>query len=509
MKIRIIVVEDEPAIQQGLVALVRRLDLPVEVVGSFDNGESALRSLSATKPHIIITDIQMPAMSGLELISRIKSSGYQAEYLILSGYADFDYVREALKMSVHNYLLKPPKINELRESLLYLCQKTEQEQYSRTCRMLQDLIFQRAAIDTETINPNQTPALLILCCVGTCGHWNPSGNSLDFSRWNCQKLLEQLQAENVMRENLWVIDGHFPNMKQLVLLCDKTGDRLPTLTGALQRFAESFHLPATIVVSGEITDLRTLPGVSGRCLEFLKQNAQFGRSQVLFEHRTQNELQRSISLQTERALLGKVIQTENVDAVIQQFKLLSEKMAKNNVSLAEYVETARFILAEICRQVTGMANPELEISIQKKLDLIASRAASPDSFTSQVCDTIRELYKEYGRQDLSVTDVVELLWDTIHQDYRSEIDFEQFARHYGYHPGYLMAQFSKAKNIAPKKLIIKLRIEKAMELLRNDDIRMKDIAQMMGYNDVAYFSRAFKEYTGVSPSTFRENGGVL
>ena len=93
------------------------------------------------------------------------------------------------------------------------------------------------------------------------------------------------------------------------------------------------------------------------------------------------------------------------------------------------------------------------------------------------------------------------------EDYCGEIDFAAFAGQHGYHPGYLMGKYSKQKGISPKKQVIQLRMEKAKELLSGTDLQIKAIAQLTGYGDLTYFSRIFKEYTGVSASVYRETHG--
>ena len=103
--VNLIVVEDEPAILSGIAAQIKRMDLPISITGIYLNGAEALKDLSNSKPDLIITDVQMPVMTGLELISRLKEQQYPAEYLVLSGYAEFEYVQKALRLNVSNYLL--------------------------------------------------------------------------------------------------------------------------------------------------------------------------------------------------------------------------------------------------------------------------------------------------------------------------------------------------------------------------------------------------------------------
>ena len=105
--VKLIIVEDEPAILRGIELLIGQIDLPIEIVGTYLKGQDALDEFEKVSPDIVLTDVQMPVITGLELIQEMKTRGYSAEYLILSSYAEFQYVQQAIKLDVRNYLLKP------------------------------------------------------------------------------------------------------------------------------------------------------------------------------------------------------------------------------------------------------------------------------------------------------------------------------------------------------------------------------------------------------------------
>lgn len=139
--VNLIVVEDEPAILSGIAAQIKRMDLPISITGIYLNGAEALKDLSNSKPDLIITDVQMPVMTGLELISRLKEQQYPAEYLVLSGYAEFEYVQKALRLNVSNYLLKPLRFRELQESLSEVCSRILSRRHEQELLSLQNLFF--------------------------------------------------------------------------------------------------------------------------------------------------------------------------------------------------------------------------------------------------------------------------------------------------------------------------------------------------------------------------------
>ena len=106
-KYRIMIVEDEPDIAEGLKYLIERMGYSYFVTGIFYNGQDGVNQVVQQKPDIIITDIRMPGMDGLEMIQKIQNVMQNCNFIVLSGYADFAYAREALRLGVQDYLTKP------------------------------------------------------------------------------------------------------------------------------------------------------------------------------------------------------------------------------------------------------------------------------------------------------------------------------------------------------------------------------------------------------------------
>lgn len=119
--IGVLLVDDEQFARQGLRNLIDWRACGYEVIGEADNGEEALRLIQELRPELVITDIRMPVLDGLELIRRVSSSGAAApKFIIVSGYDDFKYAQQAMRYGVCDFLLKPVDQDELQEILLKL-----------------------------------------------------------------------------------------------------------------------------------------------------------------------------------------------------------------------------------------------------------------------------------------------------------------------------------------------------------------------------------------------------
>lgn len=114
---KLLIADDEPKIRRGLRAQIEHMGLDLEVVAQADDGEHALEMATATRPDILLVDINMPFLTGLDFIERLRETRSDARIIIITGFEAFDYARRALDLGVHAYLLKPVELSELRSAL--------------------------------------------------------------------------------------------------------------------------------------------------------------------------------------------------------------------------------------------------------------------------------------------------------------------------------------------------------------------------------------------------------
>lgn len=117
MSYKVVIIDDEPWTRGVILKLGRWDELDMEVVGEAADGETGLELIQRVLPDVVITDVRMPRLSGLELTQRLREEGWRTPILIVSGYDDYSYVRSALKLGVTDYILKPIKPEELNQQL--------------------------------------------------------------------------------------------------------------------------------------------------------------------------------------------------------------------------------------------------------------------------------------------------------------------------------------------------------------------------------------------------------
>ena len=160
---RLLICDDEPVQRNGLKLMISKSKLPVEITALAANGPEALEKIAQCKPHIVLIDINMPGLSGLEVIEASQKQGLRPVFVILSGYDDFTYAQKACHLGVMDYLLKPIAEQQLLEVLQTAIRKVEEAQ------LTQHVLVQNPTTTPQQIlqeiqqnytNPDLTLALL-------------------------------------------------------------------------------------------------------------------------------------------------------------------------------------------------------------------------------------------------------------------------------------------------------------------------------------------------------------
>lgn len=124
---RVLLVDDENIIVEGLRRVIRWADYNCEVVGTACDGEEGTRLIRQLRPHILFTDIRMPGQDGLAMVAALRSEYPDMQVAILTGYREFAYAQEAIRLGVTRFLLKPSKMEEIKEALSVMVERLDKQ----------------------------------------------------------------------------------------------------------------------------------------------------------------------------------------------------------------------------------------------------------------------------------------------------------------------------------------------------------------------------------------------
>jgi Response regulator containing CheY-like receiver domain and AraC-type DNA-binding domain len=508
--IRLMIVEDEPAIQNGIRELITSLNMPIEIVGCCFNGKTALEALDPLKPDIILTDIRMPVMNGLELIKNTIEIRQNSEFIILSGYSDFEYARTAMKYGVTQYLLKPSNSDEFRAVLEEACRNAEEKKKEGVRRHLAGILFcNDGTAALASVLPETYPYhYLVILCLGAF-----STNSIDYikpdaSYWNADCLERHINRKMADSGECFAIDSKAANEKIVFLsVQDKSVLHIKKFINEMTSYVKASGMPLTAVISELFTAVDHLEEIHHDIRIILNNRILIGKSRVIIQDEVETEPHYIAIDNQQRLNIQHILEKEDFQALAKEFSLLADCWRRDNIPQIICEFSVKYLISEICGRFQVLQKQySLDLTLSKVEHEICS-STSFEGFESGIIGIMNELGRAVwnNKVNLNVNEVVEQLYEYIREHYTEAFSYEEFAKRFGYHSNYISNTFTNSKGISPNKLITNLRIEKAKELLINYSYPLKEISGMIGYNDVFYFSRIFKESVGVSPKHYREN----
>lgn len=524
----LLIVDDEPIIREGLALGVDWLSVGFQVAGCVATGEEALLFLEQGLVDVILTDIRMPVMDGIELIRKSKTSYPSIRYVILSGYESFTYAKSAIALGVIDYIVKP--IND--DELLVLFQNIHD-----------DIIHQRqVALSANKQSPiHQTEILHRLLF--------PSSDQEPIDSSNIASLLQQ---------PIEVLEASYV---QIVILSLKSADAncetdefYRELFALLKLFCEREAVP--VMMAGKVflfffqSQSRKSPDmIVTFCLDLLQNirtsimnndesgvDIHFGIGQA---EKGVNGIQRSaMSAQTQltRSHFYQVspvglpppdasfvsAQLTELLAQYQPSSLIQDYMRSHRVSailspLSMLFERIRLLQPEIdplCLRMIDYARELVTLTARKYAQ---KESADTESLfkrlrQSEHYDQFVQLFLSTIQQwlDLDVGDdadtehhMIVRIKRYIYDNYQNKLNLQNLSDAFYLNASYLSTLFKKKTGQTLSDYLHNVRMEKACQLLTQTRLSIGDIAKQVGYGDYRHFSTVFKKEYGISPFQYR------
>lgn len=505
--LKVLIAEDEPAIRQGIIALIEGLGLQIEITGIAEDGLEALELMKIEKPDIVITDIKMPGMSGIELIGTAKKLYTDIEYIILSGYSEFEYAKQAMRYGVQDYILKPPRRDEVLGVLEKLCVSLEAVKENARKQKLFQYLVNGSKVEMPELGNAGVHFYLALICAGPFANRNENLMQIADTHWSAVEMEKQLGKGLREKEYCWVFDMKQQNEK-LILLAVMQQEISPVqrMILKLTTYENLLCMPIHLILSDEIESTVYLPRIYASLHRSLGKQVLIGKSDVVFLNNESNHENELALDEGEKNKLSALLELGDEKGIEVLFHVFAEKWNKKRIPQVSCEYSVKYLFMEIFQK-----NPVLESRME--IEELFYQIEEVIGSTRLYCDFeegIKKLLHQVflvikeEQSGKSIEDVVEMLEKHIYLHYNRNLALEEFAAQFGYSPTYLSNQFTSMKKISPSRMLTNIRLEKGKELLLNTEYLLKDIAEMLGYHDVSYFSRFFKDNVGVSPRQYRE-----
>lgn len=512
MWIQAMLVDDEPHILRHLQDVMPWNEWGIEVTAVATNGREAWRCFQAYRPQLILCDIRMPVMDGIELIRNIRRTGADSEVILLTGYKDFEYTQKAIRCGVKDYLLKPLDYDELADTV----QKTAEDIRTRCLRSLKAKKYWqhiRKIADEKMLHDvllgyhdalqgvdGEASYRMLVADVDDYSQHAIQWGRRERNVWN-------FSVKNVISDNLQKNGEHCTVLQMregewVILLQAFDGLSLRSLAQSIHEAVRQFlHLQLSIGFwEGSVSCEALLAAYKQiqRQLHFSKERGEKavfgidGRSKQTGDHSLWD------AVETIVAGLKQANSTE-MRWGLEAFHQALDGIAKQ--SLVRVEQILHYVILHLLRELTDMhvLQPEREKEMWNQLEYCVSIKELMQSVEA----LLEESFNRIGREKNS--DVMMMAAkDYIDRHLQRDLGLEEIADYLQISPSYFSVLFKQRYGETFLAYVTRKRMEKARTLILATDWSVRRIGEEVGYPERRYFTKVFQKYFGTNPSSFRQ-----
>ncbi|MEZ3506391.1 MAG: response regulator [Lachnospiraceae bacterium] len=526
---RILLVDDEEEVRKGIIRKMEWERLGFEMAGDAENGEEALEKVEQLQPDVVLTDIRMPYMDGLTLAKRIRQKYPSIRILIFSGYDDFEYAQQAIKLNVTEYILKPVNMEELSEILARVKENLDEEieqrrninllreSYLGSLPILRELFLNdlvRGVADLSVAAPKlREYGIDILDArkwVASVIHVERSEPQASSLPWELIPISVRGLVEDYLRS--YCRYAVFNSMDEITVIAAIDEDN--TQTGLSNLFndicKESRRVLDTVITVGVGHSCNTLQGISRSyqsAADALGYRAIVGKGKTIYindvEPVSRGKLQFGDRDEEELTAAIKFGSKEKIESVIRALSACMEDAKVHARQYQVYMISIVNCLIKLMQQY--------DLDIDEMFDSKAQYAefmegiCRREEFADRIVMISIRMNEAMNRErDNTTRKVIQEAKEYIREHYADpELSVEAMCRHLHMSPAYFSTVFKKETGQAYVNYLTEVRLKKAVELLNETDDKTYMIAEKVGYQEQNYFSYVFKKRYGVSPTKYR------
>lgn len=517
--------DDEEFVLKGIQ---RVYDLPsygFEVVGAFSNPLKALEQLEELKPDLVITDVKMPAMDGLEFADEAKKRNPGVEVVILSGYDDFSYAQAAVRLGVSDYLLKPIKKDDFIAMLRHMYSRIEEKQSrEKSYQVLQKLLKDnwvelknRYYLELTESDNRDEELYEVLCDQGQIDFREDvfllikmDTDSLSIAGDFMSEIARLTQEAEMLLADYGEVLDFFSDESLYFVLYRLDEERYEEVCDTISALVETrraegidFPLGFSYIHHGQ----EELFQARNDCVRRM-----FMKEANIDESSEANPVKRQeLNLTIPYVEIENLFQAismndpEGIETSVNRIYVFPRRNLP--VLLRDYVSSISFLILLRIFQMQNKYDARGEIVSTQMLDLKYLQREYPSMEEQKAL--IRRLALELnqlvaGQKDAVPSRMVQTALEYINEHFSENISLQEVADNINISKNYLCDIFKKEIGVTFINYVTNLRIEKAKDYLKNSDMKMYEVSAAVGYNDYAYFSQIFKKNTGVTLSAYRK-----
>lgn len=526
MNIKALLVDDEVNILKNLTIVIPWEEIQVELVGTARNGVEALEMVKEHNPDLILSDIRMPVMDGLEFLRELRKLGNTSEVLMLTGYQEFEYARVALQNRVRDYILKPINYDELEATLRRVADnirstRKEKKMEERRIGKMISLAYEKMMFDVimgfssansgyflidDDIHVDQLVYTMLLIDLDGYAQRTVTWTENERKLWNFavrNVLQDALQEDWVKyavhqtREGEWCLVLQFYKDQY-----DVKEDAVAKWADAIQRAVKQ-HVKMTVSVAWDSSPI-PLSGLSStykRLQRMLLQHPSIEQHVSVKESATEQQIDMGSEWQLVEEIVSGMKQNDRGKVDQGLHDLLKHLMAMSEHSIVRAEKFLHYIIIHLLREMRELEllNKQEEETVWNKLQYTVSLK----DLLAVITDLLNQT-KEHAMNKKSSEMLMISAKDYIHRNLGSDIGKDEISDYLGISSSYFSLLFKNHFGETFVEYVTKQRMELAKSMLAVTDKSITQIGHVVGYTERRYFSKVFQKYTGMAPSEYRE-----
>lgn len=525
--LKMIIVDDEPITLQGLVQTYDWERMGFQVTGFAENGERALALIRKIHPHLVLTDIRMKEMTGLEMMEAARQAGEEPVFVVISAYRDFEYAKKACDVGAFSYLVKPideEQLQEVMHSVYETCLKKikseqERENFKRilmgdqhnylqvmTQKYLQGSLNDEKMQEVLQILRREIRGTQRFICV--CADIDISYKIIDPLYYETERTCLFRYLEQVFQGRFEFQSMDMENGNHVFLLRTDTPGGVEEVKKILKEAAGMLKSPVISAISGEHAGFAGMKKSFWQAVHFFETASEAGAN-AFTSDRQEEVCEEQMSLpEIEKTVMNAIHRNDKTqlkEAMVQFVYQLPEE--KTGDSQKKYIHRLAVMVEFMLQDSYGLTK-ELEHNFQNlytNLNQISMMKAIDICYRLFV-QVIEERMRCAKRRDIAffseyMSKALAYIDEHIHDE---TLSLTAVAAEVYLNPVYFGRVFKNTQNISFKQYLLELRMELAKKLIVEGKDNISVICEKVGIPNRSYFSQVFKQYTGMLPSEYKK-----
>lgn len=472
---KVMLVDDEIWVIRGLMKTIPWKELGFEVIFHTTNSELAKENLSILKPDIVISDIKMASVTGIDLLAYASTLDAIPEFLLISAYEEFEYAHQALKLGAFDYLIKPLKKTDMIHTLEKMRKMLDEKRGNSIRNLSNEILNKNKELDVGAVfeqyrQQQRGKRYMVICC---------TRKFFDIS------VTAKLYEGGVREYSVYMEDDHF--LYCIVCIPD---DRSTKLLEELRRTSAEYMMFIGISVFFEKEDIifPYIQQARSAALQFLLEE-----TETLNFYREEQRLSKKDAIYS---TLRDAFSTGNGDMILDIVRGLQEFIRRKHCTILDMIGVGNYI----CINLAGQTEDFFSTTGIESITAFLDKFKTAEDYVENLENAVRAAFPNLKGEKISAEDVK----NYVDRHYMEKILVSDIAEQFHLDINYISRLFKKKMGKNLKDYLTERRIERAKYLLVNTEMKIYEISEVTGYSDYFYFTKVFRKWTGKTPSDFRE-----